>query len=202
VKQAFLPLEADFWNRERTRYTLFLDPGRVKQGIKPNEDLGRPLHAGRRYSIVIDSAWTDAEGRPLTKSFRREFVVTHADERPLSIDSWILRPPAVNTLAPVMVKFNKPVDHGLLMRALGVERDGKALYGDAEIGAGELTWTFTPKEPWKSVEYRIVVLMILEDPQGNQIDKSFEVDMFDRVDKSAAPERKYIPFTPAKALPE
>src|SRR5262249_40037029 len=39
----FLPVEADFWNRDHTRYTLFFDPGRVKQGILPNRESGRPL---------------------------------------------------------------------------------------------------------------------------------------------------------------
>jgi hypothetical protein len=42
----FLPVQADFWNADHTRYTLFFDPGRVKQGILPNEQLGRPLRAG------------------------------------------------------------------------------------------------------------------------------------------------------------
>ena len=27
VKNAFLPLDADFWNPDHTRYTIFLDPG-------------------------------------------------------------------------------------------------------------------------------------------------------------------------------
>ncbi|MEQ1693380.1 MAG: hypothetical protein ABMA00_18960, partial [Gemmatimonas sp.] len=40
VKSAFLPLDADFWNDDRTRYTAFLDPGRVKRGILPNEQMG------------------------------------------------------------------------------------------------------------------------------------------------------------------
>ena len=36
VADAFLPLDADFWNDDRTRYTVFFDPGRVKRGILPN----------------------------------------------------------------------------------------------------------------------------------------------------------------------
>ena len=36
---------------------------------------------------------------------------------------------------------------------------------------------------------------MLEDPAGNRIDGPFEVDMFERVDKTPAPERHTIPFT-------
>ena len=35
VDEAFLPVEADFWSPDHKRYTLFLDPGRVKRGILP-----------------------------------------------------------------------------------------------------------------------------------------------------------------------
>src|SRR6185436_17263634 len=80
VRNAFLPLDADFWNREHTRYTLFLDPGRVKRGILPNEQMGRALRAGRVYSIAIDSTWRDAEGQPLAAPYRRSFHVGPPDD--------------------------------------------------------------------------------------------------------------------------
>ena len=35
VDDPFLPLDAEFWNADRTRYTLFFDPGRQKRGILP-----------------------------------------------------------------------------------------------------------------------------------------------------------------------
>ena len=66
--------------------------------------------------------------------------------------------------------------------------------GDMMLELNERTWRFQPTYPWRAGEYRLVILTILEDPQGNQIDKPFEVDMFDRVDKSAAPARRLLPF--------
>jgi hypothetical protein len=38
------------------------------------------------------------------------------------------------------------------------------------------------------------VLAILEDVAGNSISRPFEVDMFERTDTTAAPERHTIPF--------
>jgi hypothetical protein len=35
VEDPFLPLDAEFFNDDRTRYTVFFDPGRQKRGIAP-----------------------------------------------------------------------------------------------------------------------------------------------------------------------
>jgi len=196
IKQAFLPLDADFWNPGHTRYTLFFDPGRVKRGILPNEQLGRALHAGRTYSIVVDSAWRDANGRPLAHSFRRTFLVGPAVTAPIAMSRWIITAPAPRSRDPLVVLFPRPLDNGLLHRALGVENtDGKPLLGDISIQQHETEWRFTPRDSWRAGEYKLVALSILEDIAGNQIGKAFEVDMFDRVDSTAMPERYARPFT-------
>jgi hypothetical protein len=195
VKAAFLPLEADFWDRDRLRYTMFLDPGRVKQGILPNEQMGRALVAGRRYAIVVDSNWKDASGVRLAKSFRHEFHVSKAEEGIIDLRSWTIEAPKAQNRNAVIVTFPRPLDNGLLVRSLGVETSaGERVEGQVITWNDDRSWEFRPRLPWRAGEYRIVVLTILEDPQGNQIDKPFEVDMFDRVDKSGAAERKYIPF--------
>ena len=46
IEGAFLPLDYEFWDRAHTRFTAFLDPGRVKSGILPNKQMGRALDAG------------------------------------------------------------------------------------------------------------------------------------------------------------
>ena len=49
VPGVVLPLDTDLWDAERTRYTVILDPGRVKRDILPNRRMGRPLHAGEGH---------------------------------------------------------------------------------------------------------------------------------------------------------
>jgi hypothetical protein len=195
VKAAFLPLEADFWDRDRLRYTMFLDPGRVKQGITPNEQLGRALIAGRRYVIVVDSNWKDASGVRLAKSFRHEFHVSRAEDGIIDLSTWTIAAPKATKRDALIVSFPRPLDNGLLVRSLGVETStAERVEGQVITWNDDRSWEFRPRFPWRAGEYRIVVLTILEDPQGNQVDKPFEVDMFDRVDKSATPERRHIPF--------
>jgi len=199
VKGAFLPLEAEFWNGDRTRYTVFFDPGRVKRGILPNEQMGRPLLAGRQYSLAISREWRDAEGQPLKDDFRRTFRVGPADEQPLHTSEWRIREPAAGSLDPLIVVFPEPLDQGLLMRALGVETAaGRSVAGDVATGGRETQWAFTPRAPWAENDYRLVALTILEDLAGNRIGRAFEVDQFEQVDRQAEPERITLPFRVAK----
>jgi hypothetical protein len=194
VVDPFLPLDADFWSADRTRYTVFYDPGRVKRGILPNRQMGRALETGKRYTLVVRRDWHDEHGLPLKEEFRREFRVTPPIERPLTIESWKVSAPQAATRAPLTVEFPAALDRGLLARALGVSRAGTPLAGEVAIDADETRWRFTPAEPWQPGDYQLVALSILEDVAGNRIGRAFEVDRFERTDRSPEPERHLRPF--------
>jgi hypothetical protein len=194
VADAFLPLDADFWNHDRTRYTVFFDPGRVKRGILPNKQMGRALEAGRRYTLVVKRDWRDGHGLPLKTEFRHEFRASAAIERPLTTAAWKVAAPRAGSRDPLSVSFPEPLDHGLLQRALGVARGGKPVEGTVSIEAGETRWLFTPTEAWVAGEYQLVALAFLEDLAGNRIGRAFEVDNFERTDITAEPERSALTF--------
>jgi len=195
VTDPFLPLDAEFFNDDRTRYTVFFDPGRQKRGIAPIAAMGRSLTAGKSYTLVIDAEWRDGHGLPLKQVYRRTFKAGPPDEKPLDPGTWTIAAPAAGTDAPLTIAFPEPLDHGLLLRALGVlSPAGKPLEGEVTVGAGELTWSFAPAEPWPAGAYNIVAFAMLEDLAGNRIGRAFEVDRFDRADKSAEPEKTLIPF--------
>jgi len=195
VPDPFLPLDAEFWNADRTRYTLFFDPGRQKRGILPNRQMGPSLVAGRRYTLVVDRGWIDGEGQPLRETFTRSFRAGPPDVRPLESSRWRITPPARGTRDPLAVDFPAPLDHGLLLRAVGVRRDGQAVVGDIRIDAHETRWILTPAEPWRPGRYELIALSILEDRAGNRIGRAFEVETFERVDERTEPEVTAIPFT-------
>jgi hypothetical protein len=195
VVDPFLPLDAEFWNDDRTRYTVFFDPGRQKRGILPNQQMGRSLEPGKRYTLVVSREWRDGGGLPLADDYRREFLVGPADERPLDTTTWQIDPPAAGSRDPLVVRFKEPLDHGLLLRALGVTADGKFLDGEVAVAEGETRWSFVPRAPWLARVYQLTALSMLEDLAGNRIGRAFEVDRFDRSDASPEPERTHIPFT-------
>ena len=195
VEAPFLPLGTEFWDYDHQRYTVFFDPGRVKQGILPNEQLGRPLTAGERYTLVVDPTWPDAEGSPLKEGFRKEFTVGQEDMTPLDPDTWRLRVPAAGTTQRLVVSFPEPLDHELLARALAIEDSrGRRLEGDVEITNWETRWSFSPARPWSAGAHSLVALSILEDLAGNRIGVPFEIDVFERIDEPTEQESYRISF--------
>jgi hypothetical protein len=190
----FLPVQADFWNADHTRYTLFFDPGRVKQGILPNEQLGRPLAAGQRYTLEISPDWRDAHGQPLVAAYRHPFRVGPPSTQPLTPADWRIAAPAARTRDPLVVTFPEPLDHGLLARAIAVEGDrGRTIDGEIALEAADTRWVFRPRTPWDPGAYRLVALSILEDPAGNRIGRSFEVEM-SRTSPAPASDAYNVPF--------
>jgi hypothetical protein len=195
VRDPFLPLDADFWNRDRTRFTVFFDPGRQKRGILPNEEMGRSLVDGRSYMLVVSREWRDAQGLPLKEEFRRRFNVGPPDERPLDQHTWRIDPPRAGTRDPLAVTFPEPLDHGLLQRALVLaDSRGRRIEGASAVEAHETRWLFTPAAAWRSGDYFLQALTILEDMAGNRIGRAFEVDEFSRADESAEQETVAVPF--------
>jgi hypothetical protein len=175
VMDPFLSVEAEFWTPDRTRFTLFFDPGRVKRGIKPNRDLGRALVRGKHYALVIGERWPDGRSQPLKSTYRHEFSVIPALEKPLDQRDWKIQAPKPSTRDPLVVTFPWPLDYGLLQRALGVRRGGAEVPGEIAIDDGEKRWTFTPRDPWATDSYTLIALTLLEDPAGNRLGRAFEV---------------------------
>ena len=47
IESPFHDLKEELWDREGKRFTLYIDPGRIKRGLKPREE-ARPL---QRHSV-------------------------------------------------------------------------------------------------------------------------------------------------------
>jgi hypothetical protein len=195
VELPFLEIDEELWNPEMTRLTLFLDPGRIKRGVKPLEDVGASLETGKSYQLVIDRAWLDATGTPMLQDFAKPFTIGPAAREPLDPQHWSINPPKRATQAPVVVQFDRPIDHALAERMLRVIDSGsRPVPGAARLGEEERSWSFRPDHPWKSGTYRITVPATLEDLAGNNIGKPFDVDLFDRVDRRLANPVIVLPF--------
>jgi hypothetical protein len=176
VVDPFLPLEADFWNQDATRYTVFFDPGRVKTDILPNREMGRALEAGRTYTLEVSEQWLDADGQPLVETFRREIRIGAPDEQAIEPARWTIDAPEPGTRDALVIRFGEPLDHGLLARAVGVRRTGGGeVAGEVTIAAAETEWRLVPADPWDAGAYEIIALPILEDAAGNRIGRPFEL---------------------------
>ena len=63
VHAPFLELEEELWSPDGKRFTLLVDPGRIKRGLKPREMFGPVLEAGKSYELIVDREWTDVAGK-------------------------------------------------------------------------------------------------------------------------------------------
>ncbi len=178
VELPFLEIDEELWNPTMTRLTLFLDPGRIKRGVRPLEEIGPSFQAGKTYTLTISKDWRDAEGAPLKSSFEKKFSVTSADRVTPDPKKWKLTAPKANQVGPVELNFEKPLDQAILKRTLTVvDESGKPLVGTVEIGNEEQTWRFIPDHAWKPGSYRAVIPTLIEDIAGNNVGKAFDVDL-------------------------
>jgi hypothetical protein len=206
VALPFLEIAEELWDPSGKRLTLLLDPGRVKEGLKPREEFGPILTAGRRYTLIIapqprgsggnaDDVWSDIYGQPLQKQVRKEFEAGPPEKRPIDPAEWTLTAPAAGSSGPLTVTFPRPLDHALLQRVVRVVgADGRSIEGDIKLGERETSWQFTPRAAWAAGDYVLEAESILEDMAGNRIGRAFEVDETGP-QRDAAPQTARRPFT-------
>jgi hypothetical protein len=188
VFKPFLEVGEELWDPAGKRLTLLLDPGRVKQGLKPREEFGPVLESGHEYTLLIEpevrdatgrvsSQWCDAYGSQLTGPHRIRFRAVPPETRPIEPAEWSMSAPPAGTRKPLSIDLKRPLDHALLHRVVRVvTADGKPVEGDVKLGEYETTWHFTPRANWAAGEYVLEAESILEDLAGNRIGRSFEVD--------------------------
>ena len=179
VEMPFLELDEELWSPDRKRFTLLFDPGRIKREVKPREDLGPALEAGKSFTLIVDPKWEDANGSPLAEGYRKTFAVVAADRQAVDPLKWKIAGP--NGAGTLTVSLGKPHDAALLQRLVWVEDSkGEKCDGDITLSSHESVWSFQPKRPWVSGRYQLVVDHRLEDPCGNRVHDPFETDLTKR----------------------
>lgn len=176
----FLELDEELWDPSMTRLTLLIDPGRIKRGVKPLEDIGPVFETGKSYALTLEATCRDAAGRQLRATFEKKFRIGPADRAPPDPQRWKMSAPAAGTRAPLTVEFDEPMDQALALRLIGVARDGSGnaqVQGGATLAGHERRWIFVPAEPWKPGAHRLTVATTIEDLAGNNIGKTFDVDL-------------------------
>ena len=198
VELPFLELGEELWDTSGTRLTLLIDPGRIKRGLKPREDVGPVLEFGHRYTLSVDAAWRDATGEPLKSGFTKKFSVEKPVEVGIDMAAWRIEPPAANTKLPLVVKFPRPLDHALLLNKVHVLNDsGRLVVGGVAVSDEERKWEFIPAEPWPAGDYALEVDKVLEDLAGNRIGRAFELAEGETA-KQTGPKTAVIPFVVKK----
>jgi hypothetical protein len=193
---ALLASEEELWDPGRRRLTLLLDPARIKRGLISHREMGYPLRAGSGFTVVVDAAFPDARGAPMTSGTERRYRVADDVRRHVEPALWTLAAPEGDTATALEVRFDRPMDHGLLGRCLRVAGpDGCAVQGTAGVGPGELSWRLSPARRWARGPHRLVVDPILEDLAGNSLIRVFDRDVDSPADDPRPSRPGVVPFT-------
>jgi hypothetical protein len=197
LEGAFLPMEPELWDPARRRLTALLDPGRIKRGLVPHQELGYPLRPGRTVAVVVDDAFRDASGRGLTAPASRRYRVGPAVRRRVDPTRWRWRWPD-GPDAPVRVAFDRPLDRALLQRCIRVlAADGRPAPARLAVATGERAVAIHPDGPWdQGTSYRVTIDPRLEDLAGNSLQRVFDRDLDRPEDAPGGLGGHAVEFTP------
>ncbi|MEM8993402.1 MAG: Ig-like domain-containing protein [Acidobacteriota bacterium] len=192
----FLSNRYELWSPDDRRLTLILDPGRVKTGLESHRRLGRALEADRRYVLTVGRGALDADGCPLAEPFEKAFTATAEDLSPPEPGRWRLDVPAAGGKRALAVELDGPHDHlSLAYRLRVLDEGGAVVPGSIELAGRESRWRFTPVDPWRAADYRLVVGAALEDLAGNRPGRRFDLA------PSAGGERPALRPSPSLEIP-
>ncbi len=190
----FLDLNPELWSEDQTSLTLWLDPGRIKRGLGPNQAYGMPMQQGRRYQIQIAPSWRAKNGRSLNAGFSKIYYAGAADRTKPDPARWTLDVPARNTTHPLHLCFLEHLDLPLLQECISIYRKRKTVAGkiivDTEANAG----SFYPTSLWEPGTYEIRVEVRLEDLAGNNLTRLFDQPIPKEDNTTVAQDFVEIPF--------
>jgi len=190
VELAFLEIDQELWDRDGRRLTVLFDPGRIKRGVLPRDQVGAALVEGRRYTLVAGKGWPDMQGAPLTGEFRKTFRVVAEDRTAIEPAKWKIQAPENGTRNALVVRFGEPLDAALALRLISIP----GVEGVATLRQEERDWFFEPASPWKPGTYEIAVDTALEDLAGNKVGRPFDVDTFERITTRSGRGIVKVPF--------
>ncbi|HEX9002954.1 MAG TPA: Ig-like domain-containing protein, partial [Blastocatellia bacterium] len=188
-------IDEELWDSTMTRLTLFIDPGRIKRGVLPLEEVGPALEAGKRYTLVIDREWLDGAGMPLKDGFQKSFSVGPPDREPIDPKRWQIQSPFAGTRDALSINFAESLDQALAQRLIAVALEsGEIVAGEISLSEHERRWTFSPANSWRRGRYHLHIQTTLEDLAGNNIGKPFDVDTLAGTQRQIAASTARLPF--------
>ncbi len=178
IQSAFLPLQQELWNKERTILTVWLHPGRIKRDLQPNIKYGVPLEKGGSYRFIVKSEWEDINGKSLNQSYQKKFAVFARDSVSPNPDHWLVTCPVAETKNPLNLKFDEPLVYTLIQESIELyDTENKLMDGRLTVSEKETGLSFIPSAPWKKGRHYILIQSRLEDLAGNNLKRLFDRDI-------------------------
>ena len=178
LSSVFLDLEPELWNNDATMLTLWLDPGRIKRGLQPNQVLGPPLHKDGHYQLMIEKNWQDERGVVLKEEYQKNFYTGIRDSTSPDPNSWTIETPGAGHSDAVNIDFHEPLDFVLLTNTMRIiDENANKIEGVFQVMDSEKGLSFIPDTKWQPGSYTLEIEPRLEDVCGNNLNHLFDSDL-------------------------
>jgi len=175
IDRSILNLGAPLLSADGTLLTVWIEPGRQKRLLGPNEHLGSVFETSKKYTLHISNILKDAQGLSIEKAVKHNFTTTEADRVKPALEKWQVNPLQVNSKNPLEIIVNEQLDYGSLLDAFSLEFENKRIDGNLSYNSETKTINFTPFSNWSKGTYTIKLESQLEDLAGNNL-----LHLFDR----------------------
>ena len=189
----FLPLESEMWNEENTELTLWLDPGRIKEGLLSSETEGNYLNEGDEITLNVSAKWKDEEGNALVKEYNFSYDIGGADINRPDPSGWDVFFPKSRTKDPLSLMLDEEYDTEILKSCLVVNGNSGPVEGRWLVMKHGKAVFFYPLNTWQESEYFIEVCPNLEDLAGNNLTRLFDKDLMAESIDSIQSQVKFMP---------
>ncbi len=177
--------QLELWSEDHRRLTLWIHPGRVKQGVNLRTSMGPVLLPDRSYTLVIEAGLLSLAGVPTAEPTRKKFFTLAEDHERPSAKNWQLTLPKVGSKDALFVESPEPLDSMLAIRYLRVSDaigdDVELIVSTQDVADGKENhgrkFGLIPKQPWRNEPYVIHAGEFLEDLAGNTPTRVFDTDL-------------------------
>ncbi len=190
LSRAILPLENALISEDQRLLTVWIDPGRQKRGLIPNQQLGPVFEEGKEYFLIVTKNLKDQEGIPMKQNRVHKFTIIKADREQPNIDLWKIHTPLVDTISDLTIDLKESIDYSsALSRITIMNSEKKEIYGDVKLIDNESILVFKPQYAWKKGHYQILIDPRIEDLAGNSLTRLFDSEIKDTLpeDVNSAP---------------
>ena len=152
----------------------------AKRWLREHVQSGYPLVQGTVIMFIISEGFLDTHGAKLKSSQKITYKIGPPERRLVEIKNWQYHYPSIDSLEPITVEFDRPLDHALIQRCICIkDNSGHEVHGYSQAGSEERSWQFFPQIPWSIGRYTIIIEDILEDLAGNSIKRIFDRELLD-----------------------
>ncbi|MFD2562391.1 Ig-like domain-containing protein [Aquimarina rubra] len=195
LSRAILPLENVLISEDGTLLTVWMEPGRQKRGLIPNEQLGVIFSEQESYHLIISKEIKDDNGVSMNEEYTHPFMITTADRVKPNIHDWKLNIPKGNSVSNLLIQCAEPLDYGSCIDNITVlDSNQIEVKGNWKLIDKETVLSFTPFKPWKNDNYQILFKPSIEDLAGNNLNRLFDSEINDNSNKMTTLESYKLKF--------